>query len=75
VQKGQGALSLADGQLALVLLVFAGLSLSTPVDSPLLQGGGLRLDALLGELRVNAWCGYSDGGNGRRPSSRVAGAF
>jgi hypothetical protein len=54
VQKEQSALSLADVQLALVLSVFAGLSLSTPADSPLLQGGGLRLDALLGELRFNA---------------------
>jgi hypothetical protein len=65
VQEGQAALSLADGQLALVWLFFAGLLLSSPADSPLLQGGGLRLDVLLGEFRVNASCGYTGGGNGR----------
>jgi hypothetical protein len=75
VQERQGALSLVEGQLALVLLVFAGLSLSTPADFPLLQGGGLRLDVHLGEHRINAWCGYSGDGNGGRPSSRVASAF
>jgi hypothetical protein len=54
VLERQGALSSVDGQLALVLLDFAGLALPTPADSPLLQGGGLRLDVHLGEHRINA---------------------